>query len=115
MPEIEPNDPPTPVVRPVCAHDPKDYRHLMPIGVSLIDGMNRMLQVLPVCPYVAIAGSLYCYAHTILRVAVTPDLKAEVEDYLRTSIRYYAKGLLIIPPLPDGTLYYPAWWSKRFN
>lgn len=115
MPEIEQSVPQPLVDRPSCAHDPKEYRHLMPIGASLVDGKNTRIKVEPVCPYYASAGSLYCLAHSILRNTIPLELKEEVAEFLRTSIRYYAMGLLINPPLPNGTLYYPSWWAKRFN
>lgn len=116
MPEIEQPEPVLPLhERPRCAHDVTPWRRFIPEGIAIGDGGRGFVEVLPFCPYVVMTGSSYCYAHTILNDAVTPNVKDEIEGYIGLSIKHYARGLLINPPLPDGTLYYPGWWSKRFN
>lgn len=116
MPEIEPDAPqPIPFERSRCVHDVERFRRFMPHGCAVGDGSRGLIVIQKLCPYVALPGSSYCFAHTVLNDAVTDDTRADIEDWIGRTLSLCARGLLINPPLPDGTLYYPFWWNKRFN
>lgn len=97
--------------RPRCAHDVFPYLHLMPAGPDLRTGKQIRLRTLVRCPQGALDNSSYCMAHSVLH----GETHHNTDLFIMDSIILYRRGLLILPPTPDGMLWLPPWWPFRYN
>jgi len=99
-----------------CAHDPRPYRRIAGGGINMHTGKYQRLRFHPQCPHTVTEGSDYCMPHSVFHGGLSTREWAIRENiFQETVLHYMARGLLILPMIPNAPLMYPAWWPSRVN